>query len=166
MIDMSDVNRIEAPVMYQDWLFCLGLLRKNVFPASELYSALTAGTFSGSEKMTAALQRQIVDSVNALLNNSAAKFIRNLNESIAFNELYQVDLLFKRLKKDVSVSLFFEKLEFLPQEFRSELSDAVRKQMSELWNETKSFLYEQMLECSSSELEDALFLINRIKLFE
>lgn len=68
-------------------------------------------------------------------------------------------------KKDVSKSLFFKKLTFLPESFRLELEESVKEQMSNFWEATTKFLHNQSLEFSNSDLEDLLFLVNRIKLF-
>jgi len=166
MINLLERTSVKAPTTYQEWLDCLVVLKGINVYSTGVYDALVAGSFTGTELTKAALQSQIVDSINAMLDNSAKRFIRNMNDSITFNELSQVELLFNRLKKDVKVALFFETLDFLPKEFRNELSSSVRKQMSDFWNDTVRFLYEQSLEYSNSDLEDALFLIKRIKLFE
>ena len=166
MIDLLERTKVNAPSTYQEWLDCLAVLRGTNVSGTGVYDALTAGSFTGTGVTKAALQRQIVDAINALLDNSAKRFIRNMNESIAFNELSQIELLFNRLKKDVKIALFFETLDFLPRDFRQELSDSVRKQMTDFWNGTVRFLYEQSLEHSNADLEDALFLIKRVKLFE
>ena len=166
MIDLLERTSVKAPATYQEWLDCFVVLKGTNVYSTGVYDALVAGSFTGTDVTKTALQRQIVDSINAMLDNSAKRFIRNMNDSITFNELSQIELLFNRLKKDVKVALFFESLEFLPTEFRNELSSSVRKQMSDFWNDTVHFLYEQSLEYSNSDLEDALFLIKRIKLFE
>lgn len=166
MIDLLEKTGIKAPATYQEWLDCLDILKGTNAYGTGVYDALVSGSFAGTEVTKAALQKQIVDAINIMLDNSAKRFIKNMNESIVFNELGQIELLFNRLKKDVKVSLFFEGLDFLPKEYRDELSDSVRRQMLSLWNETTSFLYEQSLEYSNSDLEDALFLIKRKKLFE
>lgn len=166
MIDLLEKTSIKAPATYQEWLDCLDILKGTNVHGTGVYDALVSGSFAGTEVTKAALQKQIVDAINIMLDNSAKRFIKNMNESIVFNELGQIELLFNRLKKDVKVSLFFESLDFLPKEYRDELSDSVRRQMLNLWNETTSFLYGQSLEYSNSDLEDALFLIRRKKLFE
>ncbi len=99
------------------------------------------------------------------LSKNIKRFVKKLNECITFNELSELDLLFNRLKKDTHRALFFNKLDFLPLNFRKELSTSVEKQMNEFWDGTIRFLEQQSIEFSNSELEDALFLINRIKLF-
>jgi len=166
MMDILEQTGVKVPVTYQEWLDCLNMLEKTNAHNFEIYEALCSGIFSGTEVTKAALQKQIVDAINNILDNSAKRFTRNLNDSITFNELSQIELLFNRLKKDIKVTLFFENLAFLPKEFRNELSSSIKKQMLDFWNGTILFLHEQSLEYSNSDLEDALFLIKRIKLFE
>ncbi len=166
MTGLNGQEQVKAPSAYQEWIDCLNLLKKRDVKSAEVYEALTAGSFAGTDTTLAALQRQILETVNASLDISAKRFIGKMNECIAFNELEQMDLLFHRLKRDIKVALFFEKLSFLPDTYRSELADSVKKQMADFWDRTVKFLYEQSVEFSNSDLEDALFLIKRIKIFE
>ena len=145
---------IKAPSTYQDWLVCFDMMKNGSGADTEVFDAACMGSFVGSDLTK-----------NAFLDKSVKRFIRNLNENIAFNELSQTELLFKRLKKDVAKSLFFTKLSFLPKDFRSDLENSVKEQMSGFWEDTIKFLYEQSLEFSNSELEDVLFLVKRIRLF-
>lgn len=156
---------IKAPSTYQDWLMCFDIMKNGSDIGNEVFDVACMGTFIGSDLTKNTLQKQIVETVNAFLDKSVKRFIRNLNENIAFNELSQTELLFKRLKKNVARSLFFTKLTFLPRGFRSELEDSIKKQMSNFWEDTIKFLYNQSLEFSNSELEDVLFLVKRIRLF-
>lgn len=156
----------EIPFTYQKWLEYFDKLKRLNSFDMEWYDSLCSGTFVGSDVVKTALQRQIVDTVNTMLDRSTKRFVANLNESIIFNEWNQIDLLFVRLKKEVKFFLFFEHLEFLPKEFKQELSDCVREKMSDFWTQMISFLYTQSLEYHNSDLEDALFLIKRVKIFE
>lgn len=142
------------------------MMRNGSDAGDEAYDAAFRGSFVGSDLTKNALQKQIVETVNAILDKSVKRFIRNLNENIEFNEFLQTELLFKRLKKDVNKSLFFTRLTFLPGGFRKELEDSVKDQMNGFWNNTIKFLYEQSLEFSNFELEGILFLVKRIRLFE
>ena len=137
---------IKAPSTYQDWLVCFDMMKNGSGADTEVFDAACMGSFVGSDLTKNALQKQIVETVNAFLDKS-------------------VELLFKRLKKDVAKSLFFTKLSFLPKDFRSDLENSVKEQMSGFWEDTIKFLYEQSLEFSNSELEDVLFLVKRIRLF-
>lgn len=165
-MNTSSVEGIfNPPSTYQDWLECLEAMKTGAGNAAAVEAAVR-GSFNGSEATLAALQKQIIDTVNHILNKSAKRFVRDLNECLEFNDLTQIELLFLRLKKDVHRTLFFQSLIFLPADFRFELSDLVKKQMNGFWKDIVKSLYDQSLEISNSQLEDALFLIKRIHLFE
>lgn len=162
----TERTELKAPTTYQDWLDCFETMKHNPVSGNGVFEAVAAGSFTGTGATNSAMQKQVVETVNAILDKSAKRFIKELNESISFNELSQVDVLFRRLKRDVENSLFFENLFFLPKTFRKELSESVKTQMQKFWDDTVRFLYEQSLEFSNSELEDVLFLIKRIHLFK
>ena len=140
-------------------------MRKLPLSGNGDFEVLSLGSFSGTGAMQAALERQMVDTINAVLNKSVKRFVRDLNECIAFNELSRVDVLFKRLKKDVNKTLFFLNLPFLSSEFKDELYASITGQMTRFWDDTVGFLRQQAMDYSNSDLEDALFLIRRIRLF-
>jgi len=156
---------IKVPSTYQDWLDCLDMMKSGTGVNAELFEAVCRGTFSGTELTRNALQRQIVETVNALLNKSIKKFTGGLNDNLMFNELQQTELLFKRLKREINSSMFFMRLAFLPMEFRAELEASVKEQMGDFWADTVKLLHEQAVELSNPDLEDVLLLVNRIKLF-
>lgn len=155
----------DPPSTYQEWLDCFERMKEAPLSGSEDLEVLSRGTFSGTGTMQAAFERQLVDTVNAVLNKSTKRFVRDLNDCIAFNELGQVDVLFKRLKKDIRRAAFFVDLSFLSNSFKAELYRSVTEQMTMFWDNTIAFLRQQANDPSNSDLEDALFLIRRIKLF-
>ncbi len=167
MIDPFKSESFAPPVNYQDWvnLFSKVKNEKNCDP--EIFSALSRGSFpSMTERIEAPFKEQLCETVNIVLDRGVKRFIKELNESISFNDLSQVDILFIRLKKDVRRARFFESLHFLGEDFIKELTDSLKAQMSGFWNDTVSFLYEQSVEFSNSELEDALYTVKRMKLFD
>ncbi|MCH5191709.1 MAG: hypothetical protein J1F23_06040 [Oscillospiraceae bacterium] len=163
---VTERTETKAPTTYQEWLDCFETMKHNPVSGNGVFDAVASGSFTGTEITIGAMQNQVVETVNAILDKSVKRFIKELNESISFNDLSQIDVLFRHLKRDIEKSLFFENLFFLPKTFRTELSQSVKTQMQKFWNDTVKFLYEQSLEFSNSELEDVLFLINRIHLFK
>lgn len=165
MIGLQERAIAEAPSTYQEWLDCFERMKEVPLSNNRDLEVLSLGTFAGTGTMQAAFERQMVDTVNAVLNKSTKRFMRDLNECIAFNELAQVDVLFKRLKKDIHKATFFVNLSFLPNSFKTELYRSVTEQMTMFWDNMIAFLQQQANDFSNSDLEDALFLIRRIKLF-
>lgn len=165
MITATEISAISAPSTYQEWLDCFLLMKELPLSSNGIYEVVISGSFSGSRAMQAALEQQMVDTINVVLNKSVKRFVRELNESITFNELDRAELLFKRLKKDIHKTLFFMQLSFLSGNFKTELYSSISVQMNGFWDDTITFLRKQALECSNSDLEDAIYLIRRIKLF-
>ena len=165
MIELRERPTTAAPSTYQDWLDCFARMRELPLSRNRDFEVLALGSFSGTSAMQVALQRQMVSTINTVLNKSVKRFVRDLNECIAFNELAQVDALFKRFKKDVNKTMFFLSLSFLSDEFKDELYASITDQITEFWDDTVDFLRQQAMDYSNSDLEDALFLIRRIRLF-
>ncbi len=165
MIELRERPVAAAPSTYQDWLDCFERMKEVPLSGNGDFDVLALGSFAGTGAMQAALERQMVDTINAVLNKSTKRFIRDLNECIAFNELAQVDVLFKRLKKDIHKTTFFLELSFLTSDFKNELYHSITDQMTGFWEDTIRFLRQQAMDYSNSDLEDALFLIRRIRLF-
>ena len=110
MIGLQERAIAEAPSTYQEWLDCFERMKEVPLSNNRDLEVLSLGTFAGTGTMQAAFERQMVDTVNVVLNKSTKRFMRDLNECIAFNELAQVDVLFKRLKKDIHKATFFVNL--------------------------------------------------------
>lgn len=165
MIEFQERAAAAAPTTYQDWLDCFARMKEVPLAGNSELAVLARGSFTGTSTMQAALERQMADAINTVLNKSVKRFVRELNECIAFNELAQIDVLFKRLKKDINKTTFFLDLSFLSNEFKKELYQSITDQMTSFWNDTIRFLRQQAMEYSNSDLEDTLFLIRRIRLF-
>lgn len=165
MIELRERPVADAPSTYQDWLDCFARMKEVPLSGNGDFEVLALGSFAGTSAMQAALERQMVDTINAVLNKSVKRFVRDLNECIAFNELAQVDVLFKRLKRDIHKTTFFLELSFLSSNFKNELYQSITDQMTGFWDDTICFLRQQAMDYSNSDLEDALFLIRRIRLF-
>ena len=163
---IAERTQVKAPTNYPQWLECLEAMKSGPVSGNDAFEAAATGSFAGTEVTLAALQKQLVETVNTLLDKSAKRFLRRINEAICFNDLSQMDVLFRHLKRDVHQTLFFEGLSFLPEPFRAELAQSVREQMQKFWDDTVKFLRDQTLENPNSQLEDVLFLIKRIHLFE
>ena len=153
------------PSSYQEWLDCFARMKEAPLSAAQDFEAAASGTFNGSPAMLAALERQLIDTVNALLDRCTRRFIRHLNGCLADGAYEQLELFFRRLRSDVQRVLFFRSLTFLPEEFRCELYHGVQKQTCDFWQGTLRFLQAQTEEAPMPDLEDALFLIRRMKLF-
>lgn len=165
MIVATDKPNVKVPSTYRDWLECFNQMQNGLMYDEVFYAAISKGSFVGNKLTKSAFQKQLVNTVNTILDKNVKRFSKDLNEIIIFNEFSELELLFRRFRKNIYKVLFFDNFIFLPKTFRDELKKSIMKQMSEFWEDTKKFLYLQTMEFSNSELDDAVFLINRIKLF-
>ena len=165
MIELEEKSVTAAPTTYQDWLDCFERMKEAPWSANNDFASLSRGSFDGTGAMLVAFQQQLIAAINAALDKSVKRFVRDLNECITFNELYQIDVLFKRLKKDINRTTFFLELSFLSNAFKAELYKSITDQMTGFWEDTVNYLRREALDSSNSDLEDALFLIRRIRLF-
>lgn len=157
---------MQAPCTYQEWLSCFEKMRHPDGACSEAFDAARRGSFVGSERTRNALQQQIIETVNVLLDKSTKRFTRKLNGCLAFGDFLSVELLFKRLKTDTNCCLFFTELTFLPGEFLVQLEEEIRTKMDAFWGDCIRVLREMCLESLNDEMEDCLFLVRRIRLFQ
>ncbi|MBQ8595590.1 MAG: hypothetical protein IJ406_06515 [Oscillospiraceae bacterium] len=164
MIILEEKRLEKIPCTYQDWMNCFNQMKEE--PLSRIgYEQFSMGEFWGSEATLVSLENQMVDAINVVLNRIVKRFLKDFNECLMFNELSQMDSLFKKLKKDINRVMFFLDLNFLSDNFKKELYNSVSEQMLSFWNDTIDFLQKQANEYYNSDLEDVLFLIKRIKLF-
>ena len=163
MIELKEKSAVAAPTTYQDWLTYFEELKEAPFAESYDPKRFSQGTFDGNGTLLAAFEGQMITTINVMLQKSTKRFTRALNECLTFQELYRVDGLFKRLKKDIQRTTFFVNLPFLPEPFKAELYVSISEQMTAFWMDTVSQLRHMALDNPNPDLEDALFFIERIK---
>lgn len=158
-------TQIPVPRTYPQWLECLAMLEERPPHRSGVCAAMAQGTFAGSPAALAGLSQQMAQSIQKSLSRITRRFLRELNDCLSFHDLAQAELLYKGLRRDIHAVLFFTELEFLPRDYRDRLRDSITAEMSRFWDRTRQILRQQAMEYPDPELEDAVFLIGRIKLF-
>jgi len=131
----------------------------------EVTKVIAKGSFVNKGYLAVQFQQKLVETVNAMLNNRIARFLRDLNILISFNELSDIVYLFVKLRNEINNCLFFTEFNFLDVNVRHELELSVKTQMTKFWSDTVAFLQKQTLESYNANLEDSVFLIRRIDLF-
>ena len=79
MIELRERPVAAAPSTYQDWLDCFERMKEVPLSGNGDFDVLALGSFAGTGAMQAALERQMVDTINAVLNKSTKRFIGYLN---------------------------------------------------------------------------------------
>jgi len=153
------------PTTYEDWLNCFDFLKQSSSVDSGVAMTIAKGSFINRGYIAGQFQQKLVETINEMLNKRTARFMKDLNMLISFNELSDIVPLFFRLRNEVNKCLFFTELIFLDANIKCELEQSVKTQMENFWNDTVMFLQRQALEYYNADLEDSLFLIHRIRLF-
>ena len=149
-----------------EWLACLDLFRKAPENISDIERLLRAGSFTGSKTVLVSLEQQIMDAINAMLNQAASHLSDTVTVCFEDNCFYGLVRSYKSFKKAVSSSVFFDDLEFLPEKFRKELHDSIESQMRGFEKSFKKHLKDEAIEKPNSEFESAVIMIDIIRLFD
>ena len=160
------MEKLTPPNTYEEWLKYFELLKSSSFVDEAVVMTITKGTFVDKGYIATQFNQQLVETINQALNKRISRFLKDLDLLISLNELSGMVPLFTKFRSEIRKCLFFTKLEFLDSSINEEIEQSVKNQMEQLWNDTVSFLQKQSLECSNTDLEDSLFLIRRIRLFE
>lgn len=126
---------------------------------------IAQGSFISDGYIAVRFRQKLVETVNEMLNKRTARFLKDLNTLISFNEFADMAPLFVKLRNEVNKCLFFTEWGFLGEEMKGELARSVKGQMRKFWEDTVAFLQKQTVEFCNADLEDALFLIRRLELF-
>ena len=156
---------LAPPTTYEDWLVCFDFLKSSPSVDNSIAMTIAKGSFVNRGYIAAQFHQKLTDTINEMLNKRIARFLKDLNMLISFNELSDIVPLFVKLRDEVDKCLFFRELDFLDKEIKRELEQSIKTQVEKFWNDTVNFLKRQTLEFSNEELEDSLFLIRRIRLF-
>jgi len=166
---VSETGVFAPPATYEDWLKCFDFLKSAPSFDGETAAVIAKGSFenfSGSAYIAGRFCRELTETINEMLNKRVLKFIKDLNLLISFNELADIVSLFIKLRNEVKKCLFFTDLGFLDEAVKKDMEQSVKTQTEKFWDDTVAFLQKQSQEYSNGLLEDALFLIHRINLFE
>jgi hypothetical protein len=155
---------VVPPSTLQEWLDCFDYMKTNKID-QDFLDQIENGSFEYDEKIKEHFQGHLVDTVNFLLEKYAKRFSRELNYSLELNDFADTYTLFLIFKRDISNCLFFNNLEFLRDEVRQELHQDIKNKMTDYWQDVILFLHQQTAEVNNDDLEDAIYLIKRIKLF-
>ena len=81
MIGLQERAIAEAPSTYQEWLDCFERMKEVPLSNNRDLEVLSLGTFAGTGTMQAAFERQMVDTVNVVLNKSTKRFKMCIRDS-------------------------------------------------------------------------------------
>jgi hypothetical protein len=154
------------PTVYEDWLRCFDLLKSGVSIDGEVAETIARGSLLAGDRTAARFGQALAETVNEMLHKRIARFLKDLNMLISLNELAELAPLFAKFRGAVRACLFFTGLHFLDQAVREELERSVRTQTERFWDDTVTALRLMSPESRNADLEDSLFLIQRMNVFE
>lgn len=166
MSEAWDKELLAPPTTYEEWLNCFDLLKTSSFVDDGIIMTIKKGSFVNRGYIATQFNQKLVETINEALNKRITRFLKDLDMLITFNELSGLVPLFIKFRNEVRKCLFFRTLEFLDCKVKHELEQSAKMQMEQFWESTVSFLQKQSLEFSNADLEDSLFLIRRIQLFD
>lgn len=82
MSTVSEHTGIKAPSTYQEWLACFDMIKNGTGADNELFEAVGMGTFVGSDLTKNALQKQIVETVNAFWTKAPSDLFEILTKTL------------------------------------------------------------------------------------
>jgi len=165
MSSVLNSEQLTPPITYEDWLNCFDLLRVSSSVDNSVVMTIARGTFISRGYIVVKFQQKLAETINEMLNRRIGRFLKDLNLLISFNELSDIVPLFVKLRNEINKCLFFTGFGFLDINVKRELEESVITQMEKFWDDTIVFLKKQTLDFYNADLEDSLFLIQRIKLF-
>ena len=154
----------DAPKTYADWLNCFDVLSHKTVSKGEL-QLLCMGECITSGESIEYLETQLIKTINIMIRRYIHSFNKELELHMMYNEYDNIYQLFINLSKRFNDCMFFVHLDFMSVDFRNELRDSVIRETNKFWQSMINTMYSHCIEQNSSHLEDELYMIKRIKLF-
>ena len=161
----TDTVLIQAPPQtYAAWLLCFEELGTRPLKAEE-WAYIGQGICTDATSVPF-LQERIVEVVNAMLKRITHTFERDVQQYIEEEGCEELYRLFASLAMKLQEALFFESMTVLPSVYRQELAASVRNECRSYWSAWLRSLQNSCMESGDYRLEDQLFMIRRIPLFD
>ena len=153
------------PQVYAEWLDCFRILRQRELTDAE-WTHLRCGRCSDAESVLSGVETQTVETVNAMTARAIRMFHQALEDAEMFQDMDAIYTAFRRLARQFEGCAFFAGLPFLPAAFRQELLGSLRQNAGAFWENCVQSMYRQCMDQNNVRLEDQLYMIRRIRLFQ
>lgn len=160
---VQEINKI--PKTYGDWIDCFYILCHKKVSKREL-EFLHKGECIAFDEMSEFFEKNLIQTINTMIKRSIKIFNKELELYLMYNEYDNIHHLFIELANSFKVTLFFRNFDFLSQNFRLELQNSIIEETTKFWNLVIKNMYKQCVENNNLCLEDELYMIKRIKLFD
>ena len=153
----------ESPMQYNQWITSLRILDMRNIDDTE-FTKLCNGTCE--QGALTYFEEHLVKSINHALNRCIREFQREMNLYTAFGEIENLHIPFLHFRSNFRKCLFYQKLTFTSEDFRSELDEQIAQAISSFWGKACKSVYDACTEQVNPLLEDEWYLIRRIHLFD
>lgn len=159
------VQHLNTPSCYADWLEWFKLLQRKSISREE-WKLLKNGRCKDIHSTIEYFEHQLIQTENIMIKRYLKEFAKSMNIYLSYGEYERLYQPFRILAKQFAICLFFSDLSFLSLEFRKELRDSVIANATDHWNKAVKNLYTAYIESNSDVLEDQLYMIKKIRLFQ
>ncbi len=151
---------VRPPVSYQEWTAFLKRLAEGDVPENVL-QLLEQGTLPEGAYVTERFQQRVVETVDTMLRRSIRRFNRQLSGALEDGDTGSAEVLCIRLKKELDLCWFFQRMHFLDAAFLAELEKALKGQIRLFWkNEIREIRRVNDL-AGRPDLEEMLYSMKR-----
>lgn len=133
-------DKIDGPTNYQAWILAFKELKVSN-NLEEKYESLCSGILKDSKYSINYFKNELIDFVQYYLGYIFQKYNHDLNHLLSFGDYNSIRIATNKLFLRVHEIKFFEKLKFLDEQFKKEISDEVARNLNEFLKQLKKFLY-------------------------
>ena len=162
---MKDTSVLSPPTDYNSWLEYLDSLESG-YSYDGFEEVLVKSSCPEYRGIKSYLHQRIEKTVNAIINSCIKDLHRNVTKYVEGNEISGMHILFKRFAKRIEKCMFFCYIPFLDGDYKKELFEAAKSETYKFWNAMLASVKADVLNNNNTLLEEELFLIERITLFE
>lgn len=127
---------------------------------------IPAGSCPGYGAVAPFFRERVENTVNAIANRCVSELQRDLRRVTACNEVSAIHMLFRRFSKRINACMFFWYIPFLEQDFKDELYRQTASETERVMSQLLQPFKESAARSNSTQLDEELFLIGRIRLFD
>ena len=161
---MKLINITAPPADYNGWVECLEALEDGI-PDDNAEHMLSVGTCPEYSGIKPYFHLRIENSVNAIINTCIKELRREVSRLTAEGDVRGLHIAFIRFSKRIRRCLFFNRIPFLDSGYKEELLIKTQDAVNAFWSDTLSSLQNDVRHSDSNALEEELYLIKRIRLF-
>ena len=135
----------QAPSNYLQWLESFELLKTKLVSTEDIIM-LRNGSCSDIGSSVDYFEKELIKTVNKMINICIKSFNREINMYLSFNENESYFEAYRRMARRLHNCLFFTELNFLSVQFRKEFEQSVNNEIDKIWLISTKRLYDQCIE--------------------